>query len=57
MSYVILARNPSNGAIIAIAESGDLESLAQFDTEEEAEALARTHLICQAWPYIIVEAP
>ena len=56
MSYIILVRNPRNDGIIAISdETGD--EIAVYETEEEAEEAARHITVCQAWPYVIVEAP
>lgn len=57
MSYVILARNPRNDKIIGINVSDEDDSLATFDTEKAAIAVAHEVPICHAWPWIVVEAP
>jgi uncharacterized protein YciI len=52
MNYILITRNPTGKGVIAIM-TGD--EIAQFETEEEAEACADQQPLCQAWGYQVVE--
>jgi len=54
-TYVILYRNPGNGSVGAVMN--DADNIAKFPTEELAQQAAHNTIVCQAWPYSIVEAP
>lgn len=53
MNYILITRNPSRKGILTIMT--DDEEIAQFETEEEAEACAVQQPLCQAWGYQVVE--
>ena len=61
--FVVLIRNPSNGRVMALTDPGDDDSLiddppiAVYDSREEAERSASDTPVCNAWPWVIVEAP
>jgi hypothetical protein len=53
MNYILITRNPRGKGILTITtDDGDV---AQFETEEEAEACADQQPLCQAWGYQVVE--
>jgi hypothetical protein len=54
--FVILVRNPRTNGIIAVT-GDDGESIAVFESEDDARDAAEHTTICQAWPYEIVEGP
>jgi|Wag4MinimDraft_6_1082665.scaffolds.fasta_scaffold01959_3 hypothetical protein len=53
MNYILITRNTLGKGILAIMN--DDEEIAQFETEEEAEACADQQPLCQAWGYQVVE--
>lgn len=55
MGFIVLTRNPSNGAMIAITDSDINDKLAEFATEAEASDAAANVPVCRAWGYQIIE--
>ena len=59
MSYVIIGRNPRSKRLFAVekedADRLDVQQIAEFEVEAEAEKTAQHIPIFRAWPYEIVE--
>ncbi len=55
-NFIILVRNPQNGAVLTINDwADDLEFVAQFEDEEAANKAAQDQPLCKAWGYQLVE--
>jgi hypothetical protein len=57
MGYILVARNPRNQKLVVITGE-DGETVAEFETESEANAVAMAVPVCEAWGYqaLAVEA-
>jgi hypothetical protein len=54
MGYIILVRNPRSKKLSPVLAE-DNETIAEFETEGDAAAVAMTVPICEAWGYEVVE--
>jgi len=54
MSYILLTRNPRTKKLIAVLDQ-DNETIAEFETESDANAVAMAVPICEAWGYQTAE--
>jgi hypothetical protein len=54
MSYILVTRNPRSKNLVPIL-ADDNETIAEFDTEGDANAVAMAVPICEAWGYEAVE--
>lgn len=59
MGYIIIGRNPNSKRLIVVekedAERPDMQEIAEYDTENEAEKTALRMPIFKVWPYQVVE--
>ena len=54
MGYIIVTRNPRSKKLVIITGE-DAETVAEFETESDANAVAMTVPICEAWGHQTVE--
>jgi hypothetical protein len=54
MSYIIVTRNPHTRRLVVVTGE-DAETIAEFETESDANAVAMAVPICEAWGYEAVE--
>ena len=54
MSYVLIVRNPRQGGGLLAIQNDD-DSVAEFETEQDANYFANEHPLTQAWGYQIIE--
>lgn len=59
MGYIIIGRNPNSKRLIVVekedAARPDVQEIAEYDTEGEAEKVAQRMPIFKVWPYQVVE--
>lgn len=56
MSYILVTRNPTTKRLVVVTGEDDY-SVAEFDTEGEARAVAMAVPVCEAWGYEALEVP
>jgi hypothetical protein len=54
MSYILVTRNPRSKKLIPILAE-DNETIAEFETEGDAAAVAMAVPVCEAWGYETLE--
>lgn len=54
MGYILVTRNPRSKKLVIITGEDD-ETVAEFATESEANAVAMAVPVCEAWGYEAVE--
>lgn len=54
MGYIIVSRNPRTKRLIVVTGE-DAETVAEFETESEANAVAMAVPVCEAWGFEAVE--
>lgn len=54
MTYILVTRNPRSKKLIPILGE-DNETIAEFETESDAAAVAMAVPICEAWGYEALE--
>ena len=54
MTYILITRNPRSKKLIPILGE-DNETIAEFETESEANAVAMAVPVCEAWGYQALE--
>jgi hypothetical protein len=54
MSYILVTRNPRSKKLVPVLGE-DNETIAEFETESDAIAVAMAVPICEAWGYQTVE--
>lgn len=54
MGFIIVTRNPRNKKLVIVTGEDD-ETVAEFETEGEARAVAMAVPVCEAWGYEAVE--
>ncbi len=56
MTYILVTRNPRSKKLVPILGE-DNETIAEFETESDAAAVAMAVPICEAWGYHTLELP
>lgn len=54
MTYILVTRNPRSKKLIPILGE-DNETIAEFETESDAAAVAMAVPVCEAWGYEALE--